>query len=415
LYCEQTPKPMNKNTFFTGQPIFTQLINYIPKSSINRLAKEYQTDRYCKKFDSYHHLIVMLFASFQKCDSLRSLITGLMAWQNRLQHVGIDSYPRRSTLADANQRRDCKFFEAVYNDLLKVFKKKFSSDSRSRSFENRLHMMDSTTIEIFSDVMLGVGAVKLNGKRKGGVKAHMLIDAIHHIPQICFFSEAKENDRIFMDKVALERHSILVFDKGFTKHSQWQRWTEQGITWVTRMNKNAYYERVEKLPVSDAQSKQGVKSDEAIWLGRGTHSSTEIIPARRIVFYDKSKKRHFVFITNSEKLKPGTIAGFYKRRWDIETNFKSIKQNFQLRYFLGDSANAIQIQLWCTLIVNLLIRLVMNIAAKKKWSFANLCALIRMHLGTYVNLIAFLLAPEKALLSNIKIQQTQLRFMFNST
>jgi hypothetical protein len=406
---------MSKNTFFTGQPIFTQLINYLPKSSIHRLSKQYQTDRYCKKFNSYDHLVVMLFASFQKCDSLRSLITGLMAWQTRLQHVGIDDYPRRSTLADANSRRNCKFFEAIYYELLKVFKKKFSPDSQSRSFENRLHMMDSTTIEIFSDVMQGVGAVKLNGKRKGGVKAHMLIDAIHHIPQICFFSQAKENDRIFMDKVALEKNAILVFDKGFTKHSQWQRWTEQGITWVTRMNNNAYYERVEKLPVSDAQSKQGVKSDEVVWLGRGTLCSTEIIPARRIVFYDKIKKRRFVFITNSEKLKPATIAGFYKKRWDIETNFKSIKQNFQLRYFLGDSANAIQIQLWCTLIVNLLIRLVMNIAAKKKWSFSNLCALIRMHLGTYVNLIAFLLSPEKALISNLKLQQTQLKIIFNSS
>jgi Domain of unknown function (DUF4372)/Transposase DDE domain len=406
---------MNKGTFFTGQPIFTQLLSYIPKNAIKRLAKQYHTDHYCKKFDSYHHLIVMLFAGFQKCDSLRSLITGLMAWQDRLQHLGIVSSPRRSTLADANERRDCKFFEAVYYELLKVFKKKFSPDSRTRSFDNRLHMMDSTTIEIFSDVMLGVGAIKLNGKRKGGVKAHMLIDGIHHIPQICFFSEAKENDRIFMDKISLLTGSILVFDKGFTKHSQWQRWTEQGITWVTRMNKNAFYERVEKLPVKQAQSKQGVISDEVIWLGRGTNSSTEIIPARRIVFYDKTKKRHFVFITNNERLKPATIAGFYKRRWDIETNFKAIKQNFQLRYFLGDTANAIQIQLWCTLIVNLLIRLVMNIAARKKWSFANLCALIRMHLGTYVNLIAFLLAPEKALLSNIKVQPLQLKFNFNSS
>ena len=406
---------MSKDKFFTGQPIFTQLLSYIPKNSIKRLAIQYKTDHYCKKFDSYHHLIVMLFAGFQKCDSLRSLITGLMAWQDRLRHVGIVHSPRRSTLAEANERRDCKFFEAVYYELLKVYKRKFSPDSRTRSFENRLHMMDSTTIEIFSDVMLGVGAIKLNGKRKGGVKAHMLIDGVHHIPQICFFSEAKENDRIFMDKVALTKGSILVFDKGFTKHSQWQRWTEQDITWVTRMNKNAYYELVEKLPVNESQSKQGVISDEVIWLGRGTNSSTEIIPARQIVFYDKIKKRHFFFITNSERLKPATIAGFYKRRWDIETNFKSIKQNFQLRYFLGDTANAIQIQLWCTLIANLLIRLVMNIAARKKWSFANLCALIRMHLGTYVNLIAFLLAPENALQSNIKLQQTQLKFKFNSS
>lgn len=409
------PKAMSKSNFFTGQPVFTQILSFIPKHVISRLAKEHQSDHYCKKFTSYHHLIVMLYSTFQQCESLRSLITGLMAWQDRLKHLSIFFYPRRSTLADANKRRDCKFFESVYYELLKVFHKKFSPDSRVRKLITRLHIFDSSTFELFIDVMVGVGSVKENGKRKGGVKAHMLIDAVHHIPEICFFSEAKENDRILMDKIDVPAGSILVFDKGYTKYNQWQRWTEKDITWVTRMNKNAYYEIIEVLSVNEAQLKRGVISDEIILLGRGTSASTEIIPARRIVFYDKDKDREFVFITNDEKLKPATIAGIYKMRWNIETHFKSIKQNFQLRYFLGDTANAIQIQLWCALIADLLIKLIMNIAAKKQWAFSNLCSLIRMHLGTYVNLISFLLSPEKALMATIQNNGSQLQIKFNST
>ena len=389
---------MNKNTFFTGQPIFTQLLKFIPRDLIKRLAKKHETDYYYKKFDSYHHLVVMLFASFQKCNSLRELISGMLVWQNKLLQLGIKHFPCRSTLADANGARTQEFFEEVYFSLLNLHKNKLLPDSRKKR-EDRLYIMDSSTFELFSDVMLGVGANSKNGKRKGGVKAHMMINAVHLLPEICYFSNARENDRIIMDKITLPAGSILVFDKGYVKFSQWQRWTIDGLFWVTRMNNNAFYEVIQKMNVSEAQLKKGVISDEYILLGRGTSPSTEQIPARRIAYYDKSKNRIFVFVTNAEHLKPFSIAALYKRRWLIETNFKAIKQNFQLRYFLGDNANAIKIQLWCALIADLLIRIVMNLAHKKKknWAFSNLCALIRMHLSTYVNIIAFLIAPIKSL------------------
>lgn len=389
---------MSKITFFTGQPIFTQLLKFIPKDLIKRLAKKHGTDYYYKKFDSYHHLIVMLFASFQKCNSLRELISGMLVWQNKLLHLGIKHYPCRSTLSDANGARTHEFFEEVYFSLLKLHKNKLLPDSRLKK-EDRLYIIDSSTFELFSDIMLGVGANSKNGKRKGGVKAHMMINAVHLLPEICYFSNARENDRIIMDKVSLPAGSILVFDKGYAKFSQWQQWTIDGLFWVTRMNKNASYEVIQKMNVGEAQLKKGVISDEYILLGRGTTPSTEQIPARRIVYYDKSKNRIFAFVTNAEHLKPFSIAALYKRRWLIETNFKAIKQNFQLRYFLGNTPNAIKIQLWCALIADLLIRIVMNLAHKKKknWAFSNLCALIRMHLATYVNIIAFLISPIKSL------------------
>jgi transposase len=274
--------------------------------------------------------------------------------------------------------------------------------------------MDSSTFELFSDVMTGAGAFNKNGRRKGGVKAHMVINARHLIPEICYFTEAKENDRVLMEKVQLSPGAILVFDKGFVKHGQWQQWTERDITWVTRMNDNAYYELIQDMPISAAQRKRGIISDQYVLLGRGTNVSTEIIPARRIVYYDRKKKREFSFLTNNESYQPFTIAGLYKKRWAIETKFKSLKQNFQLKYFLGDSPNAIKIQLWCALIADLLIRIVNSIAKRKKWSYANLRGLIRMHMGTYVNLIAFLNSPEEAMRKLIN-EQTQLSIEFNST
>jgi hypothetical protein len=404
---------MDKSSFFTGQPIFTQLLKFLPRLTINRIAQRNKTDHYYKKFSSYYHLISILFSVFEKCNSLRELVTGMMAWQNRLQHLGFDFYPRRSTLSDANAKRSCDFFEQVYYALYQQHRCKFSPDSRRA--DERLHIMDSSTFELFSDVMIGAGAFDRNGKRKGGVKAHMLIDAKHLLPQICYFTEARENDRVLMEKVKLVAGSILVFDKGYIKHSQWQQWNDESITWITRMMSNAYYQLIQEMPVSDAQHKRGVLSDQYILLGRGTNASTEIIPARRIVYFDKRKNREFVFLTNNERFQPSTIATFYKRRWAIETKFKSLKQSFQLKYFLGDTANAIKIQLWCALIADLLIRLIMNIAQKKKWSYSNLTALIRMHLGTYVNLIAFLNAPELALKRLISHQTNQFSLQLNSS
>ncbi len=406
---------MSKNTFFIGQPIFTQLLKFIPKDLIKRLAIKHEADYYYKKIDSYHHLIVMLFASFQKCNSLRELISGMLVWQNKLLHLGIKHNPCRSTLADANGARKHEFFVEVYFSLLKLHKNNLLPDSRLKR-EDRLFIMDSSTFELFSDVMLGVGANSKNGKRKGGVKAHMMINAVHLLPEICYFSNARENDRIIVDKILLPAGSILVFDKGYSKFSQWQQWTIDGLFWVTRLNKNASYVVIQKMNVSPAQMKKGVISDEYIFLGRGTTPSTEQIPARRIVYYDKSKSRIFAFVTNAEHLKPFSIAALYKRRWLIETNFKAIKQNFQLRYFLGDTPNAIKIQLWSALIADLLIRIVMNLAHKKKknWAFSNLCALIRMHLATYVNIIAFLISPLKSL-RYYTPPKTQYEMQFDST
>ena len=406
---------MSKNIFFTGQPVLTQLIDFIPRNLVEKCTKKNQSDYYCKTFKSYNHLITMLFASYHQCNGLRELTTGMQAWQDRLQHIGIMQYPRKSTLSDANSRRTHKFFEDIYYSLFRLHRNKFSPDSRPGRLENRLYVMDSSTFDLFADVMQGVGAIKENGKRKGGVKAHMMIDYIHQLPAICYFSEARENDRILMDKIHLPSGSILVFDKGYVKHSQWQRWTEKNIIWTTRMNENASYELIQEMPISDSQRAKGVLSDQMVLLGRGTGPTTEIIPARRIGYFDKKKKRQFTFLTNSERLSPATIAGFYKKRWKIENYFKSLKQNFQLRYFLGDSPNAILIQLWCALIADMLIKLVMTFARKKRWAYANLRALIRMHLGTYVNLMAFLNSPEKALRSRIKYMTGQLKFNFNPT
>jgi hypothetical protein len=205
-----------------------------------------------------------------------------------------------------------------------------------------------------------------------------------------------------------------VFDKGYIKYSQWQQWTERGIYWVTRLGNTAYYKVIESYTLTAKQINSGIKSDEKILLGRGTGPGSEIITARRVVYYDTAKKRSFEFVTNHHTFSAIHIADLYKKRWQIETLFKSIKQNFQLKYFLGESENAIKIQVWCSLIADLLVKIVQRSVKTRTWSFSNLRSMIRMHLGTYVDLFKFLKNPEGSLKLRNANNSSQLIIPYNT-
>ena len=105
---------MNKSNFFSGQPIFSQLLKLIPKDSVLRIAYDTRSDHYCKRFNTYEHLVTMLYSIFNNCNSIREVTTGMLASEQRLTHLGIRYHPRRSTISDANIRRQAEVFEKIY-------------------------------------------------------------------------------------------------------------------------------------------------------------------------------------------------------------------------------------------------------------------------------------------------------------
>src|SRR6185312_1195437 len=344
----------------------------------------------------------MLFCCFHHCTSLRELITGIQANAHRLNHLGIVHTPRRSTLADANERRSADLFEDLYHEL---FRHHFGvlPDSLSKGrLSDKLFVIDSTTVTLFSEVFKACGNANANGKKKGGVKAHVLIRAKDNVPCFVHITSASTNDKTVMPMLHLPKGSILVMDKGYNSYKPMAEWTKKGVTWVTRLNKKARWKCVEERTVSEKMAAHGVRSDKKILLGNPEKAKkVPLQEARLITYYDEEKGREFEFLTNNMELSALTIAGIYKRRWQIELLFKRIKQNFQLDNFLGDNQNAIKIQLWCTLIADLLVKIVKDKAdklKKNKWSFANVAGLIRQHLGTYIDIIKFLVNPEKAII-----------------
>ena len=385
---------MNKSTFFSGQPIFAQLLQLIPESLIASLVSRYQADRYCKTFKTRDHLISMLYACFHQCTSLREISTGLAACGKKLEHLGMHYVPRRSTLADANSRRATGFFKDLYHEL---YRRYFSGLPDSRSVKNRKDrrfIMDSTTITLFSDVLRGAGSFTNSGRKKGGVKAHVLLDAKHNVPQVIKLSEGAANDKIFMPDVFLKRGDILIFDKAYQKFRQWQKWTEAGVNWVTRIQDNQYYEVLQQKVIDTAKQKKGVCDDQKIIIGRGSSPNTTPITVRLVSYYVPHLKKIFHYLTNNFRFSAETVASLYEDRWQIETYFKSLKQNAPLRYFLGDNENAIHIQLWCSFIKDLLVKVIQQ-KVRKKWAFSNISAMIRHHIMNYIDLIRFLNNPEK--------------------
>lgn len=386
---------MSKNTFFSGQPIFSQIINLIPRSKVYQLAEHHQSDRYYKKFKTYDHLISMLYCILNNCTSIREVSTGLLACESKLNHLGLNYAVRRSTLSDANANRDHSVFESIYRHLYDQYAHTLP-DSQKKKWFSRLYIFDSTTISLFQEILKNVGRPPSNGKRKGGIKAQTLIKADQDVPCLVEFNAAAANDAPFMHQVKLPAGSIATFDMGYMNYEVFSNWTKQGVTFVTRIKKSAIYEVIKENPISNNQSSLGILKDQVIILGHNHRYKPNRIQARLIYFYDKIQNRHFEFITNNEGFAPATIAEIYKKRWQIETLFKRIKQNYPLQYFLGDNENAIKIQIWCALIADLLLKYIQR-TVKRKWAFSNLASMIRLHLMTYIHLMKFLADPEKVL------------------
>ena len=404
---------MAKSTFFTGQPIFNQLLSFIPRTKVDQLTGKHNSDHYCKKFKAYDHLVTMLFSCFHHCTSLRELITGIQVNAHRLNHLGMMHTPRRSTLADANERRSADFFEDLYHELFRHHFGVLPDSLPEGKISDKLFIIDSTTVTLFSEIFKACGNADANGKKKGGIKAHVLIRAKDNVPCFVHITSASTNDKTVMPKLDLPKGSILVMDKGYNSYLPMAEWTKKGVTWVTRLNKGARWECVEELQVSERMAAHGVRSDKKILLGNPEKANkVPLQEARLVTYFDKETGKEFEFLTNNQDFAALTIAGIYKRRWQIELLFRRIKQNFQLSNFLGDNQNAIKIQLWCTLIADLLVKVVKDKAdklKKSKWSFSNVAGLIRQHLGTYVDLIKFLVNPEKAIIGyNSEVSEYQL-------
>ena len=389
---------MGKSTHFFGQPIYGQLIKLLEKSKILQMSRKHGGERYVKSFDGFTHLLTMLYAVIMRFDSLREIETSMTAEVRKLHHIGIESVPKRSTLSDANARRSEKFFEEVYRDLYETNKSKLTSDSRRGGTEEwlkRLRIIDSTTISLFSNLIFkGVGRHPKTGRKKGGIKVHAVIHANEGVPCDVQFTSAATNDTFMLVPSKFSEREIAAMDRAYINYDKFEELTEQNVVYVTKMKKNLNYELLLDFMEMTPAGKMEYREQIVVFCKGETRHIARIIT---YVDFKKGKLPRLIsLLTNDFDMRPETIVEIYRRRWQIESLFKQIKQNFPLRYFYGESANAIKIQIWVTLIANLLLSLLQS-SLERRWSFSGLATMVRIVLMYYLNMNTFFNKPDEDL------------------
>jgi len=395
---------MGKSTHFFGQPVFGQLIKSLDREKIVEMSRENGGERYVKSFDGYVHLLTMLFAVIMRFDSLREIEAAMTAEVRKLHHLGIEKVPKRSTLSDANARRPERFFEDVYRDLYETNRSRLSSDSRRNGAESwikDLRIIDSTTISLFSNVIFkGVGRHPKTGRKKGGIKVHSVIHANEGVPCDVKFTSAATNDSFMLAPSYYNHEEIVALDRAYINYEKFEELTDRGVVYVTKMKKNLTYELLLDFMEMTPEGKKAYR-EQVVAFRKGAINHI----ARMVTYVDikKGKQPKLVtLLTNDFDMRPETIVAIYRRRWQIESLFRQIKQNFPLRYFYGESANAIKIQIWVTLIANLLLSLLQS-SLTRPWSFSGLATMVRIVMMYYLNMETFFNHPDtdlKIMLAN---------------
>lgn len=306
----------------------------------------------------------------------------------QLSHI-----PKRSTLSDANRNRKVAFFEALYNQLLGKYSSVLSDSRIKDVLGKQVKIIDSSTISLFKDILSCVGRKPKEGKSKGGIKVHTVINADEKVPNLVWFSPASTHDQNFLRRLKCDDTTIYVFDKGYNDYYAFKHFTDHKTGFVTRIKDNAVYDLIGTKEIPE-RIHSGVLLDEIIEIEVKGGKTVSKLRLRKVKFYDREHRREFEFITNLFALRADMIAALYKIRWQIELLFKQLKQNFPLKYFLGDNENAIKIQIYCVLIVNLLLTVIKK-RLKRSWAFSNLVRFCKIHLFNYIQLMKFLENPER--------------------
>ena len=376
----------DKTKNLVGQPIFKQIVKMLPREQFDLLVKQQKSDRYYKTFFSWDQLMVMMFGIFGRCDSMGEVCDCMRALEGKLNYLNMDCAPAKSTAGDALRDRSEELFKLYYFVLIEYFRPLLSVSRKKDVSFKEFYAFDSTTVSLFSDIMKGVGRNrKDDGKKKGGLKVHMLTDVHAETTVFATISEARMHDKKFLSHLNPAQGSMLVFDKAYNYYQQFADWTKEGVNFVCRLKENAKIIVLEVLSEKTLEKGEfGVNKVEHIHLEYKRDKKPATL-CLRLVYYKDEKGRNYKFITNNWEITPEEVALIYKYRWTIELTFKKLKQNFQLHYFYSDTENGIKTQIWCTLIAHLLLNVIRVLSESEK-AFSTIAALIRIHLISHLDL-----------------------------
>ena len=335
----------------TGRIVFSQLMEFLPSYEFGNCVLRYQGNYRMRRFSCLDQFLCMSFAQLTYRESLRDIETCLRALQPKLYHAGIRGNVCRSTLADANEKRDWRIYADFAQVLIGIARTLYAEDDFGVELDRTVYALDSSTI----DLCLSLFPWADFRKRKGAVKLHTLMDLRGNIPCFIRITNGKVHDVNVLDDLILEPGAFYVMDRGYIDFERLYRFTQGLSFFVTRAKKNLDYSRRSYRVVDKAT---GLRSDQTILL-RGVNSSRQYPdPLRRVSFFDVETHKRLSFLTNNFTLPALTIPQLYKCRWQVELFFKWIKQHLRIKSFYGNSDNAVKTQIWISISVYLLVAIV---------------------------------------------------------
>jgi len=332
--------------------VFAQVADFLPRRIFDRIVHQYDGNLYVKHFSCWNQLLCMMYGQLSTRDSLSDLIVCIRAHKSKYYHLGFGKNVSKNNLSNSNKNRDYRIYESLANHLVGVAQRNsFPENEPIENINGPVYAIDSSVI----DLCLNVFWWAKFRKEKGGIKMHTLFDIKTNIPTFVYVSEALLHDVHFLDIINFEMGSYYVFDKAYVDFYRLYRMTISGATFVTRMKRNAKFKIVSRAKI---RKLKGIRSDHTITLTNYYASKEYPEKLRKIRFYDETKKKLLIFLTNNFDLKAEEVAMLYKYRWRIENYFKWIKQHLKIKSFCGETPNAVRTQIYIAMISYLIVAII---------------------------------------------------------
>jgi len=367
--------------------LFSQIISRLDRSGFNRLVKKYDTDRHCKGFDSWTHLVAMLFCQFAKSGSVRDISNGLRSATGNLNHLGLKRAPSKSSISYQNERRNSELFKDYYFMLLDYFGQHLKVPRSKLRIKAPVHLLDSTTISL----CLSLFDWAHFRTQKGAVKMHTLLDYDGGLPLYVNITDGKKADNKGAEHIPVQKGAVIVADRYYNDFKMLNIWDSKKAYFVVRHKDNLKYRTIEQRDLPQ-RGKQHILIDEQIKLSNKDSEEKYPQNLRRVAIWNEEHQMVVELITNNFEWSADTISELYKARWQIEIFFRDLKQYLHIKTFIGTSENAVKIQIWTALITILILKVLKNMA-DHKWYLSNLIGFIRLNLFVKIDLILWLNHP----------------------
>ena len=367
--------------------LFSQIISKLDRSKFNKLVKVKQTDKHCKGYTSWTHLVSMLFCQFAKSQSVRDISNGLRSATGNLNHLGIDRAPSKSSISYQNKHRDHELFKEYYFQLLESLGQHPKFKQVKFRIKSKIFLLDSTTISL----CLSLFDWAKYKTAKGAVKMHTLLDFDGNLPAYVNITDGKTADNKGANDIPLLKGSVIVADRFYNDFPLLNVWDSKGVFFVIRHKENLQFETLKENDLPDNRH-QHILKDEIICLKNESSKSKYPGKLRRVSVWDEENKQVIELITNQFNWSPNTIGELYKSRWQVEIFFRDIKQLLHIKSFIGTSENAVMIQIWTALITILILK-ALKAQSQFGWYLSNLVAFIRLNLFVKIDLQLWLDKP----------------------